>query len=185
MTRLRDLELAVVQAAMRAAEDGAPMPVYLYEAVKRAWLDCPQCNAGGHTCPGDGKDIAHGATDCGEHAVEAEQELIWVPRTWTDVRTGDDVRLPGTDATAHVEHAVRQRWNVDSRTGTASWNPPQPLEWSGVKVTLRTTANPDQPAELVMDPAKPIEIKLTQGEADAIELLGWDNRTELITESGK
>jgi hypothetical protein len=117
-----------------------------------------------------------------ELAAEAAQELIWVPRTWLDVRTGDDVRLPGTDNTAHVEHAVHQRWRVDPRTGTASWNPPQPLEWSGVKVTLRTTANPDQPAELTMDPAKPVEIKLAQVEADAIELLGWENRTQLITE---
>lgn len=114
-----------------------------------------------------------------------EPILVWVPRTWLDVRAGDDVRLPGTEATAHVEHAVHQRWHVDPRTGTASWNPPQPLEWSGVKVTLRTTANPDQPAELTMDPTKPVEIKLTKTEADAIEILGWETRIGMITEGAQ
>lgn len=113
-------------------------------------------------------------------------ELIWVPRTWADVRPGDDVRLPGTDNVAHVQHAVHLRWHVDPRTGTSSWNPPQPLEWSGVHVMLRTAAHPDQPADLTMDPAKAVEIHLTQSEADAMDALdaaglaGWRNRAGLI-----
>lgn len=30
-------------------------------------FSCPQCNAGGHTCPGDGNPISHTQTDCGQH----------------------------------------------------------------------------------------------------------------------
>jgi hypothetical protein len=276
-TSIRDLELAVVQAAMADHRGCAPEtcggsrldPCPLANAINALMYACKECDAGGHTCPGDGNPIPHGAGDCGEHAEDAakpdldaehlaslvvdcvqggwlryaqwhdgadvritwqgggiarvetvdnygeligefdiavsarrlplppplgpendgalqaelaaEQELIWVPRTWADVRPGDDVRLPGTDNTAHVQHAVHQHWHVDPRTGTAGWNPPQPLQWSGVQVELRPTTAPDQPAHLTMDPAKPVEIHLTQIEADAIELMGWSSRVGLIT----
>jgi hypothetical protein len=121
-------------------------------------------------------------------AVAAANEPIWVPRTWADVRTGDDVRLPGTENYAHVHRAVHLHWHVDPRTGTSSYNPPQPMSWSGVHVTLytkknETTGNIDvQASEFTMDPAKPIEIKTTQLELDAIELIGgWPARVGVIT----
>lgn len=114
-----------------------------------------------------------------ELADAAAHTPQWVPRTWADVRTGDRVRLPGTDSTALVEHAQRQAWHVDPRSGTSSYNPPRPLEWSGVKVSLRPAERPDQVAEFTMDPAKDVEIRLSPLELQAIELLGWSNRIEI------
>lgn len=116
----------------------------------------------------------------------APGDLVWAPRTWADVRPGDDVRLPGQEATAHVEAAVHLRWATDPRTGTSYHNPPQALKWSAVHVSLRTSADPASIAEFDMDPAKPIEIKLTLTEVDALNALdagglaGWRNRERLI-----
>lgn len=39
----------------------------LLDTVDALIFACPQCNAGGHTCPGDGNPIGHTATDCGGH----------------------------------------------------------------------------------------------------------------------
>lgn len=217
---IRALEIRVIELAKQDHRGCAPEvcggsrldPCALRNAIDALTYACPECNAGGHTCPGDGEPIPHGATDCGEHSEPpapkidedaqylaelflevgdewlAPDDPIWVPRTWTDVRSGDDVRLPGTDNYAHVQRAVHQAWQVDPRTGTSSYNPPRALAWSGVKVTLYSTAEDGtrgfatQVSEFTMDPVKPIEIKLTRSEVEAIELLGWDNRLELITE---
>lgn len=271
---IRALEIRVIELAKQDHRGCAPEvcggsrldPCALRNAIDALTYACPECNAGGHTCPGDGEPIPHGATDCGEHSEPPAPKIdedaqylaelflevgdewlkyvewrdgqqakiehwidnvtrviyadsleligefevtasarrlpppgpedddalrddpIWVPRTWTDVRSGDDVRLPGTDNYAHVQRAVHQAWQVDPRTGTSSYNPPRALAWSGVKVTLYSTAEDGtrgfatQVSEFTMDPVKPIEIKLTRSEVEAIELLGWDNRLELIVE---
>jgi hypothetical protein len=42
-------------------------PCSLGHALDALTYACPDCNAGGHTCPGDGNPIPHGAGDCGEH----------------------------------------------------------------------------------------------------------------------
>jgi hypothetical protein len=119
-TSIRDLELAVVQAAMADHRGCAPEtcggsrldPCPLANAINALMYACKECDAGGHTCPGDGNPIPNGAGD---------------------------------------------------------------------QVELRPTTAPDQPAHLTMDPAKPVEIHLTQIEADAIELMGWSSRVGLIT----
>lgn len=109
---------------------------------------------------------------------QAEQDvLLWVTRTWADVRTGDMVRMPGTENTAHVQHAVHQYWHTDPRTGTSKFNPPQPLEWSCVHVVLADRADQSlrRPlGEWDMDPAKPIEIQVSATELDAMTLLAGD-----------
>ena len=75
-------EKAVIDAAMEwhyailanpSAIPLVPMsgPALALEGISHAtWqlvTSCPECNAGGHTCPGDGNSINHTATDCGEH----------------------------------------------------------------------------------------------------------------------
>jgi len=120
-----------------------------------------------------------GLHDPAEHA---EPELIWVERTWADVRAGDRVRMPGSDATAHVQSAVHLRWHVKPGTGTSQYNPPQPLEWSGVRVTLETGTDGDA-HQYEMDPAKPVEIELAESEVYVLNGLGWENRVGLVIES--
>lgn len=198
-------ERAVVQAAIAfrhylasiADEAHSGAEIDLADAIDALIYSCSDCNRGGHTCPGDGESIGHGDTDCGNHdetypAPDDAAEPIWVSRTWVDVRTGDDVHLPGTENYAHVQRAVHLRWHVDPRSGTSSYNPPRPLEWSGVHVTLYTTVKDRiaaangmgaQASEFTMDPAKPIEIKTTQLEVDAIDLLGgWPARVGVVTQ---
>jgi hypothetical protein len=222
-------ELAVVQAAMRwhdavlahpeslhpLANLFNPLLPALNELSRTTYLlavTCPECNAGGHTCPGDGNPIPHGATDCGEHApmqdcpdrgsrldpcpigctdtvcivnqkpAEADLEpkpvMIWVPRTWEDVRTGDHVRAPGSDATAYVKSAVHLRWHI--KPGTGRYNP-EPLEWSGVRVTMSSKASASEPfGSYEMDPGKPVEIEVSEAEAHVLNGLGWETRVGLI-----
>lgn len=266
-------ELAVVQAAMRwhdavLTNPDALRPLHnannkltpvLSELSRTTWklaTTCPECNAGGHTCPGDGNPIPHGAKDCGRHDEEVKHagadgacpdygshldpcppgcasgtcvvnagvtrdelaaecdncaplranasvtrvdgtgqdtacvdcgwraELIWVPRTWVDVRTGDRVRMPGSDAVAYVRSAVHLRWHVKPGTGTSQYNPPAPLEWAGVRVTLKMhNPNADEWSEMSyeMDPAKPVEIEIDRDTAETAALMHggpdwWANR---------
>lgn len=124
------------------------------------------------------------APDChgGADLIE-EPELVWVTRTWADVRAGDHVRMPGSDATAHVQSAVHLRWHVKPGTGTSQYNPPQPLEWSGVRVMLETGVSGDA-HQYEMDPAKPIEIEINKDFADclAVHAFTWADRAGLVTE---
>lgn len=110
------------------------------------------------------------------------QAPIWVPRTWTDVRDGDTVRMPGTDATAEILSALAEPWHVDPKTGTSSWNPPQPLEFTVIHVLMQTDDPISGPGPLTKrtfdaNPAAPVEILIDQLTLDAIELLGgWPAR---------
>jgi len=191
-------ERAVVQAAIAyrrhlasiADEAGSSEEYDLADAIDTLTTICPECNAGGHICPGDGNPIPHGATDCGEHA-DAEPELIFVLRTWVDVRTGDRVRMPGNDAVAHVQSAVHLHWHVKPGTGTSQYNPPVPLEWAGVRVTLHASESPQTHADdplgtYEMDPAKPVEIEIdaytAKRLADNDDIFCWENRVGIVTE---
>src|ERR1044072_138718 len=143
-------------------------------------ISCEECNAGGHTCPGDGDHIPHGATDCGNHdETQPDPVLIWVERTWADVRTGDRVRMPGTDATAHVQSAMHQRWHVDPRSSEYR---PEGLEWSAVRVTLAFAfTNATNVSSYDMDPAQPVEIEIDEATLHMLNALGWENRVGMIT----
>lgn len=129
---LSELELKVVQEAIarRFGEigqlfDDSP----LARAVDALIFACPQCNAGGHACPGDGQGIPHGATDCGEHEEDAEP--AWTPATWGVVLAGDRVRL-GTQE-ADVESAVAQTWHADNA------DPYRPKPWEHTVMRVRLT----------------------------------------------
>lgn len=186
-------ELAVIQAAMEwryailanphGQAAGLPPAVLetlttLGTATYQLAISCPECNAGGHTCPGDGDHIPHGATDCGNHddvrreIAQVDPVLVWVERTWVDVRTGDQVRMPGTDVTAHVQNAMLQRWHVDPRSSEYR---PEALEWSAVRVLL------DGGKAYDMDPAKPVEIEIDEATFHMLNALGWENRVGMIT----
>lgn len=84
-------EKAVIDAAMEwhyailanpSAIPLVPMsgPALALEGISHAtWqlvTSCPECNAGGHTCPGDGKSISHTATGCGEHGIDVNQDMV-------------------------------------------------------------------------------------------------------------
>lgn len=70
----------------------------LLDTVDALIFACPQCNAGGHTCPGDGNPIGHTATDCGQHdEPDGSTYPCWEcltdpaedPRPWCDCRPED------------------------------------------------------------------------------------------------
>jgi hypothetical protein len=113
-------------------------------------------------------------------ALAIEQEpLEWWPRTWTDVRSGDRVRIPDTEHTAHVLSAVHLPWHVHPKADP--YHPERSaVEWTAVRVRMEGRT------ELIdMDPGKLIEIELSASEVAAIEALGWENRIGLITTGGQ
>jgi hypothetical protein len=103
-------------------------------------------------------------------------ELIWVKRTWQDVRPGDTVRLPDSDnPPAHVHSGVHLPWHVDPRSNEYR---PEVLKYRVIRVQLD---HPEvSPVPYDMDPDKPILIQLTQSEVAAIEAIGWENRIGLV-----
>lgn len=120
---------------------------------------------------------------------------IWVLRTWADVRRGDVVRMPGQEATAaEVMELVTLGWHVNDippENATpeqaerfardVQYRPNEHAgEWTARPVTLRPLAA-DDPATRHripnVNPGAPVEIRCTQVELDAIELLGgWSQR---------
>lgn len=235
MDDVRKAEIKLIESIATATNAGIPMPVYIYDAYSNLIFACLECNAGGHTCPGDGVSIPHGATDCGQHDDKPQHagadgscpdygstldpcppgcasgtcvangcrcsrtEKVycaandchggadvpqWFERTWLDVRTGDMVRLLGTENTAYVRHAVHdpvhRGWHVDPRSSEYR---PVAMEWAAVHVELTAGQQHDAAVLGVLDmnPGKPILIQLTQSEVDAIELLGgWSQRVGMI-----
>lgn len=234
---------------------GAGLPSAVLEALTalgaatyQLAISCEECNAGGHTCPGDGDHIPHGAANCGKHdetrpycarctglhdptehdeisipivagtyeieinheptalaiaagvcvcsrtekmycaapgchgGADVDPVLIWVERTWADVRIGDRVRLPKSDAPpALVTSCMHQRWHVDPRSSEYR---PEALEWSAVHVTLTPMGETDDGSSrgpYDMDPAKPVEIEIDEATFHMLNALGWENRVGMIT----
>lgn len=84
------------------------------EAMRALIYSCPQCNAGGHTCPGDGNPIGHTATDCGEHEDEKVPARMNLPAStewvdpWAESTPSDPV---GTERhTTWEEHVKDHRY---------------------------------------------------------------------------
>jgi hypothetical protein len=111
------------------------------------------------------------ATDC-QGGSALEPALIWVPRTWADVRLGDRVRMIGSDnPPAYVQTCVHLHWHADPRSSEYR---PEALEWAGVRVSLKHGGRYE------MDPAKPIEIEIAENEFHILNALGWENRVGVI-----
>ncbi len=152
--------------------------------------NCAPLRAGASVDRVDGSDLTTPCVECGAvETITVSQEgaeLIWVPRTWADVRAGDTVRMPGTDSTARVVSAVHRAWHVHPAADEYRPNE-MPANWSEVYVGLRpldSEAPEDVPCtRYSMDPAGPIEIQATQAEVDAIEMLGgWPARVGITIE---
>lgn len=147
MSCLTPEERAVINAAIRAffRPDAIRVPIEIRQAVNALITTCPECNGGGHTCPGDGTPIGHADSDCGEHdddgpavsnrplatdrqamravrdAAEAELRAAdvpqWIARTMADVRAGDTIRPILVDPGPEAESRV-----------TGRYLPPQPVK---------------------------------------------------------
>lgn len=122
--RREELERAVLAAAIEANGVGRPpstaQQTVLRQAVHALIFDCPECNAGGHTCPGCGASVAHygprACRDCDEHAHIEPQDPI----------TGDFI--PATQD-AELERMGREmvagvvvHWGNDDRTACGKWS---------------------------------------------------------------
>jgi len=111
-----------------------------------------------------------------ERATGEDDGLLWVPRTWQDVRAGDDIRLPGSIHVATVTGTNApggNRWHV--HPAADPYHPElSQVEWTEICVRLEGRTD-----LLSFDPAGPIEILLSRTEVDAIELLGWENRVRM------
>lgn len=124
---------------------------------------CDECNAGGHTCPGDGNPIPHGASDCGEHEEEDEgyaRTAKWTPATWGQVVTGDRVRLGVQEAEVYT--AVRLNWHADNS------DPYRPKPWEHSVMRVRLTHLADvlnfpagDPVEILADAGRRAELALS------------------------
>lgn len=99
----------------------------LLDAVDALIFSCYECNAGGHTCPGDGMNIPHGAVNCGRHdedfpiAIEpVEPAPDWIMSEWQYVLTDDRVRIGQQEA--EVTSSDVLNWHVDTETyGRPAW----------------------------------------------------------------
>jgi hypothetical protein len=150
--------------------------------------DCPKC---WHSSP---RNPHANASDATAYIAPPAPDM-WVLRTWADVRRGDVVRMPGQEATAaEVMELATLGWHVND-IPPANATPEQAAafardvqyrpnehagEWTARPVTLRPLAA-DDPAIRHripnVNPGAPVEIRCTQAELDAIELLGgWSQR---------
>ena len=149
---------------------------------------CQQCDTATHLCPGCGTDVPHGTVACPACSDKppATEEPHWVLRTWADVVTGDEVRMPGTDATATISMRYRhpsedptgQSWHVRAGHG-GHWNdsvaqPGECVVRFGDEEELRT-----------MLPTAPVEIKLTANEVEVLELMGRDGWAIRVKQEGR
>lgn len=97
--------------------------------------------------------------------------LLWIERTWIDVRPGDRVRMKGVEAV--VDAAMHRTWRIHP----ASRYQAIPLEHGDVSVRLV-----GRDKLFIFKPDLPVEIQLTQHEIDALDAMGWENRVIVITQ---
>lgn len=95
-----------------------------------------------------------------QKAAECDAAFVWIERTWRDVRQGDMIRPVGMP-----QHAVRVE-NIERHSPGARRFTMRDITLADVTFT-RIVSNPDGA----------IEIRLTNGEAAAINMLGgWKYR---------
>lgn len=139
-------EKAVIQAAI-AAHDIGRLPSTAQETILRQTVhalifSCPECNQGGHTCPGDGEPIGHGENNCGQHD---QPDPVWMPAMLRDCLTGDRMRI-GSEET-DVLHSSIDDWHATAD----QW---RPAPWDHEELILDLSANPGRqqyPADLACE----------------------------------
>lgn len=117
----------------------------------------------------------------------APEPLVWVLRTWRDVRPGDTVRPPASDTSAVVEWCGVQNWHIDpvnvnwveveKGDGEVKRVPmPIPMEHDIVRVIFV-----GQEQHRDMNPDAGVEIQLSVYERDIAEnVIGWENRLKTL-----
>lgn len=122
-----------------------------------------------------------------EQEPAIDDEMIWVVRTWLDVREGDIVRPPGAFDYAAVASNIGPVNHWHAAPNASQYAPNEsPAEWSSINVTLQPLAKPgDENGTLGipyipargMRPDAGVEIRVTRAELAAIEACGgWHNR---------
>lgn len=143
-----------------------PLTVDFESAIERLIFSCPQCNWGGHTCPGDGNVISHTDTDCGEHEDDklpapmniTEQERwsdLWASPKWVETTmlfalAGDRIRI-GAEET-NVLRSTSGVWHVNNAD---AWHP---TPWKHTELRMELEA---VPGFVEYPPAASIEISMT------------------------
>lgn len=169
-------EKAVVQAAIEAHGIGhlpsTAQETILRQAVHALIFSCEECNAGGHTCPGDGDSIAHGESNCGKHdepkhagadgacpdygstldpcppgcasgtCVANLRAPEWLPATFADCIVGDRVRLGQEETTVRDTNALL--WHARNRewTDDAGKTRDHQTPWEHTVLRMDLEANP-------------------------------------------
>lgn len=140
------IEAAIERFSFFIADETELDDLGICAAVAALIFSCPQCNAGGHTCPGDGNSIGHTQTNCGEHSADplpGESELpIWTPATFGDLLPGDRVRI-GTQE-ADVTRVNRGHWHARNRVwiDDAGRERDHQTPWEHEELNVDLTANP-------------------------------------------
>lgn len=118
------------------------------------------------------EDVREALMDAVDALERSRQpKLSWYLRTFTDVRKGDHIRLPGQEnSEADVEDIVHRNWDVDPSTSKYE---SRPLDWADVNVKLSGRST------IAIISTYPVEIELTEEEVRACELLGWENRIRI------
>lgn len=176
-----DVALALV-TGVRAGIDPVSLDNDLEAAVDALIFACPQCNAGGHTCPGDGNPIGHAQTDCGEHEEErcrcSRTERVychvenchgganvqeWAPATLSLCLAGDHIRID-QDETDVIRTDGGREWHADNT------DPYRPRHWKHIELRMELAANPgfqeyppNTPCEILCTPERKASLLLQSG----------------------
>jgi hypothetical protein len=168
-------EKAVIDAAIEANPIGrlpsTAEQTVLRQAVHELIFNCPQCNAGGHTCPGDGNPISHTATDCLDEEPVLD-EPVWVETAWKYVRRGDTVRMRDGGTPAEVQAICVQEFgqNIESRWSEdyGRWFDNYKGAWKHLEVSVRLSLAPEK---IIPFPPNAAVQVLMNAERRAIHLL--------------
>jgi hypothetical protein len=115
-----------------------------------------------------------------------QQAVLWVERTWMDVRVGDIIRPPGQSAHEATVIACGPVNHWHAAPNASQYRPNEsPAEWSSIRVVLNRaradgTQEPFEP-QYGMKPDAAVEIQVTRQELAAIEACGgWANRIGVL-----
>jgi hypothetical protein len=128
----------------------------LESAIWELIVRCSECNTDSHRCPGDGNWIAHGETDCGEHAEDpGDIEPVWNGAEFRWVLPGDRVRLGGQEAL--IESVFTDTWHaaVTSNRDEQGRMWDKVSRWKHAEVMVRLAG---RAAPLTFQPSLEIEI---------------------------
>lgn len=174
---LKRLERAAIEAVI-AWRKSIDDPSALIAAVDALLAECGRCICSRDVRQYCASTICHGGADVLDQDTP-DMEILWVERTWVDVRDGDTVRPPGQSAAAAVVLSASPVLAWHAAPGASQYRPNEsPADWSAIRVVLesidgRTRIEPPHGVK----PDAAVEIEVTRAELRAIELLGgWGCR---------